>query len=295
MAAADDGQGFVSFHEIGSGLLRVADLNPIKVGTTVVTSLAAAGQPAAAKLTVGPGTPITDTATIQSPAGTTAAGATGTVAYQVYSDAGCKTLVRTAGTVAVSGGKAAPSLPISLPVGTWYYLAQYSGDANNLASASACGAEVLTVTPASVGVSGIIFVGGTILINTTVNAGGSVLASGQVLNPGVLYPPGPPARVLRASGAKKKAARCNAGQVLLRVGKRKKCVSNSFGASTTSVPAAGTYRIKLPPNAAALKAYNKGKSQRVKATLTFKPAAGGAPAFTTVTVTVKGKKQKHKR
>jgi VCBS repeat-containing protein len=71
-------------------------------------------------------------------------------------------------------------------------------------------------------------------------------------------------------------------------------VSNSFGASTTSIPAAGTYRVKLPPNAAALKAYNKGKSQHVKVTLTFKPAAGGAAAVTTVTVTVKGKK-KHKR
>jgi VCBS repeat-containing protein len=80
----------------------------------------------------------------------------------------------------------------------------------------------------------------------------------------------------------------------VRAGKRKKCVSNSFGASTTSIPAAGTYRVKLPPNAAALKAYNKGKSQRVKVTLTFQPAAGGAPVVTTVTVTVKGKK-KHKR
>jgi hypothetical protein len=296
VAAADDGLGYISFQEYGGGqnFLRVADLNPVKAVTTTVTTLATAGQPAAAKLTVGPGTPITDAATILSPAGATASGATGTVAYQVYSDPGCKTLVRTAGTVAVSGGKAAASLPITLPVGTWYYLAQYSGDANNLASASACGAEVLTVTPASVGVSGIIFVGGTILINASVNAGGSVLASGQVLNPGVLMPPGPPARALRASGAKKKAARCKAGQVLVRAGKRKKCVSNSFGASTTSIPAAGTYRVKLPPNAAALKAYNKGKSQRVKVTLTFKPAAGGVPAVTTVTVTVKGKK-KHKR
>jgi hypothetical protein len=285
VAAADDGLGYVSFQEYGGGqnFLRVADLNPIKVATTTVTALAGGGQPAAAKITVGPGTPVTDTATIQSPAGTTATGATGTVAYQVYSDPGCKTLVRTAGTAAVSGGQAVASLPITLPVGTWYYLAQYSGDTNNLPSTSACGAEVLTVAPASAHVAGIIFVGGTIVINGSFNTRGSVLASGQVLNP----------RVLIASIAKRKAARCRAGTVLLRAGKRKRCVSNSFGTSTTSIPATGTYPVKLPPNAAALRAYNKGKTQRVTATLTFKPADGGAPAVTTVTVTVKGKK-KHK-
>lgn len=35
-AAADDGQGFVSFHEIGSGLLRVADLTAITPSVTAV-------------------------------------------------------------------------------------------------------------------------------------------------------------------------------------------------------------------------------------------------------------------
>jgi hypothetical protein len=144
--------------------------------------------------------------------------------------------------------------------------------------------------PPSMQVAGIIFVGGTILVNASFNTSGSVLAAGQVLNPGVLMPPGPPAH--SGSVAKKNAKRCSAGQVLLKSGKRKRCVSTSFGASTTSIPAAGTYAIKLPPNAAALKAHNKGKMLRVKATLTFKPVGGGAPVVTPVTVTVTGKRKR---
>jgi hypothetical protein len=286
VAAADDGQGFVSFREFGGGntFLRVADLTPIKSATTTVTSLTTAGQAPAAKLTVGPGTPITDTATIQGPAGATATGATGTVAYNVYSDAGCTALVRTAGTTTVSGGVGAASLPISLAVGTWYYQAQYSGDAANLPSKSACGAEVVTVAPASVGVAGIIFVGGTIVINGSFNTSGSVIATTQVTN----------VSALRASSAKKKAKRCKAGQVLAKVGKKKKCVSNSFGTSTTTIPAAGRHEVRIPANALARKALAKGKALHVKVTLTFKPTAGGTPAVTNANVTAKGKK-KHKK
>jgi hypothetical protein len=288
LAAANDGQGFVSFHEIGSGLLRVADLTQIKSATATVTALTTAGQAAAPKLTVGPGTPITDTAAVLSPAGTIATGATGTVAYTVYSDAGCRTLVRTAGTTAVSGGTAA-SLPISLPVGTWYYLAQYSGDAANLASTSACGAELVTVAPASVGVAGIIFVGGKIVINAGFNTNGTLLVTSQVTNSSVLYPLGPPAHTVFASAAKK-AKRCTTGQALLKVGNKKKCVSNSFGTTTTNIPAPGAYKIQLSPNAATRKALKNGKTLHVKVTMTFKPAVGGTPVVRTVKITIKGKK-----
>jgi hypothetical protein len=280
-AAADDGLGFVSFQEFGGGntFLRVADLTPIKSATATVTTLTTAGQAAAPKLTVGPGTPITDTATVLSPAGTTATGAAGTVAYTVYSDAGCKTLVRTAGTTAVSGGKAAASLPISLPIGTWYYLAAYSGDAGNLASTSACGAEVVTVAPASVHVAGIIFVGGKIIINASFNTSGRVLVTSQVTSPSTLF-----------ASAATKAHRCKTGHFLLKVGTKKKCVPNSFGTTTKNIPAPGAYKIKLSPNAAARKALKKGKTLHVKVTLTFKPAGGGKPVVRSVKITVKGKK-----
>jgi hypothetical protein len=223
---------------------------------------------------------------IQGPASTTA---TGTVAYTVYSDAACRTLARPAGTSAVSGGRGAASLPISLPVGTWYYLAQYSGDAANLASTSACGAEVVTVAPASVGVAGIIFVGGNIVITAGFNTRGTLVMTSQVTNASrVLIPPGPPAHTLFASAARK--SRCESGQVLAKIGSKKKCISNSFGTSTTTIPTPGTYKVKLAPNAAARRALNKGKTLHVVVTLTFKPTAEGTPALRSVKITVKRKK-----
>jgi hypothetical protein len=129
--------------------------------------------------------------------------------------------------------------------------------------------------PASVQVAGIIFVGGTIVINAGFNTPGSVLVTSQISN----------ASALAAS-----AHRCKAGQVLLKVGNKKKCVSNSFGTTTKNIPAGGTYKIKLAPNAAARKALNKGKTLHVSVTLTFKPAGGGKPVAKTQKITVKGKK-----
>jgi hypothetical protein len=275
VAAADDGLGYVSFIDYGGGntFLRVADFQRI---TATVTTLSTAGQPAARKLAVGPNTPVTDTATILSPAGA-ATGATGTVSYAVYSDASCKKLLTRAGSGAVSGGKAAASTPVSLPIGTWYFLAGYSGDAGNQSSGSACGTEVLTVAPASVGVAGIIFVGGKLDINASFNTRGRALVTTQITN----------ANALLASAAR---SRCKTGQVLLKVGNKKKCVSNSFGTTTMNIPAAGPYRIKLSPNAAALKALKSGKTLHVKVTLTFKPASGGKPVVRTQSVTVKRRK-----
>jgi hypothetical protein len=252
----------------------------------MVTTLTTAGQAAAAKLTVGPGTPITDTATILGPTGATATGATGTVAYNVYSDAGCTAPVRTAGTVTVSGGNAAASQAISLAVGTWYYQAQYSGDTANLPSKSACGAEVVTVAPASVGVAGIIFVGGNIIINAGFNTSGTLLVTSQVTN-AIIFVGGK----IDIASAAKKTNRCKTGQVLLKVGNKKKCVPNSFGTTTKNITAPGAYKIKLSPNAAARKALKKGKTLHVTVTLTFKPAIGGKSVVRIVKITVKGKKR----
>ena len=92
----------------------------------------------------------TDRATL---AGANAASATGTVTYGLFSSSSCAaaTKVFAGGTSAVSAGVAAPSAPVTtaLAQGTYYWEAAYSGDAHNDASASACGSEVLTVTPAT--------------------------------------------------------------------------------------------------------------------------------------------------
>jgi hypothetical protein len=129
--------------------------------------------------------------------------------------------------------------------------------------------------PASVHVAGIIFVGGKIVINAGFNTPGSARVTSQITN----------ASALAAS-----AHRCKKGQLLRKVGKKKRCVSNSFGTTTKSISAPGSYKIKLAPNAAARKALKKGKTLHVVVTLTFKPTSGGKTVVRTAKITVKGKK-----
>ena len=81
---------------------------------------------------------MTDSATLT---GTNASTATGTVTYDVYSDAACTVAVNsgTPETITTPGSLPA-SAPVSLPsAGTYYWQASYSGDTNNLLSTSTCG------------------------------------------------------------------------------------------------------------------------------------------------------------
>jgi len=87
---------------------------------------------------------VHDTATLN---GENASIATGTVKYKVYSDKECKTLVATAGEVTVTAGTVPNSEEKTLPAGTYYWQASYSGDEHNEASTAPCGEEVLVVGP----------------------------------------------------------------------------------------------------------------------------------------------------
>jgi hypothetical protein len=110
--------------------------------TTVTTILSGGGQKATT-VTVAQGTPVTDSATV---AGVAAATSTGEVSYAIYKDAACTKLAAQAGAGVVNNGVAGPSAPQSkLAPGTYYWLASYSGDINNQASASVCGSEKLVV------------------------------------------------------------------------------------------------------------------------------------------------------
>ena len=63
----------------------------------------------------------------------------------MYSDTKCTKLVTSAGTVSVTGVVVPASNPETLPPGTYYWQASYSGDPSNLASKSTCCSEVETV------------------------------------------------------------------------------------------------------------------------------------------------------
>jgi uncharacterized repeat protein (TIGR01451 family) len=122
---------------------------------TITTEQASAGITSGANITVGLGASVTDTATLHD----TAAHVGGTVDYKLFSDANCTTQVGSTSTKSIDAdrdGNGNVVLPTSdaitpLAAGTYYWTASYSGDiqsgGQNNAATSACGAEVLTVSP----------------------------------------------------------------------------------------------------------------------------------------------------
>ena len=129
---------------------------------SITTSLVA-GNESGTSISVDLGTSVHDTSILTNATAT----AGGTVHYRVYSNAACTTLFSDAGTVPVVNG--VPGNSLSVPfntAGTYYWQADYSGDANNSSASSACNLETVSVG-----------------LNTptiTTNASASVVAGGQV-------------------------------------------------------------------------------------------------------------------
>jgi hypothetical protein len=73
------------------------------------------------------------------------ANAGGTVTYTVYTNSSCTAGARSAGTVTVTNGQVPQSNTLSFTNGTYYWIAAYSGDANNNAASSACGSEIMSI------------------------------------------------------------------------------------------------------------------------------------------------------
>ena len=88
------------------------------------------------------GAAVTDKATIAGPLAKTA---TGSVTYTLFKDKKC-TVPAAGSAAAVIGGVAGPSAPAKLAVGTYYWVASYSGDTVNAPSSSPCGSEILIVS-----------------------------------------------------------------------------------------------------------------------------------------------------
>jgi len=121
--------------------------------------------------------------------GSTLSGATasagGTVTYDVYSNDTCSGSPYVLGPVTVSGG-VVPDSPnwTATSAGTYYFVANYSGDTNNNATTSGCAAEALSVTTTSPSITAqlstnFVVFGGTVdvdaqLTGLTSNAGGTV-------------------------------------------------------------------------------------------------------------------------
>jgi hypothetical protein len=109
---------------------------------TATTTIQTGGGVMGASIPVLKGSAVTDLAHI---AGSEVASATGTVTYTLYKEAKCKVAV-TSSVADVVGGIAGSSAPVDVPVGTYYWVAIYSGGGLNAPSASACGSEKLIVS-----------------------------------------------------------------------------------------------------------------------------------------------------
>jgi hypothetical protein len=121
--------------ECGSEVLTVQ-------APTTTTTLQTGGGVTSPTIPVLKGTSVTDQAHI---AGAEAASATGTVTYTLYKDAACKTALTTS-VASVTGGVAIASAPVNEKVGTYYWVASYSGGGLDAPSVSACGSEKLIVS-----------------------------------------------------------------------------------------------------------------------------------------------------
>ena len=153
LAVAAGGKGWLTFKDGGG--LEVANLEALPTPTSL-TTVQTSGTTTSAKISISAGTVgESDKATI---VGANAGTATGTVTYALYSSSSCTSTPVFSGTANVSGGVAGPATVTSaLAPGTYYWRAAYSGDSHNDPSQSACGSEVLTITPAatvSIGASG---------------------------------------------------------------------------------------------------------------------------------------------
>jgi hypothetical protein len=153
---------------------EVEIVSPGSTPTSVSATLSGDGQ-SGVSLSVPAGTTITDTASLS---GDAAASATGTVTYDVYSDAACTDLVNSGTAESITTpGTLPPSAGVTLSTpGTYYWEASYSGDADNAPSESTCGpsGEVETVTPAETTVTTALSGGGQAGTSITVPAGTQV-------------------------------------------------------------------------------------------------------------------------
>ena|GEM_PF-5967416 len=125
-------------NNLGSTSVCGKEISNVKAATSLKTTLSN-GVQKGEKVESNEELPVSDTATLS---GTNASTATGTVTYSTYSDKECKTLVTKAGEVTVASGVAPSSIAETLPAGTYYWQAVYSGDSLHQGSTSTCGTEI---------------------------------------------------------------------------------------------------------------------------------------------------------
>jgi hypothetical protein len=264
-------------------------INLLPPTPTSTSTTQASGAASAADISISAGTVgETDTAKV---AGTDAATAGGTMTYTLSSASNCAAANQVFHqTTAVTDGVAAPATVTSaLPPGTYYWSASYSGDLANQASSSACGSEVLTVTPATTPSSEfkvkviVTNSNGTITITIVVEQSGEATLEVTISTTTLAH----------SSAVDAKSKKCKHGQIKL----KGKCVSATTVVGKTSAKATAGVPLKLTVHLSnKIKSLlKKGKTVHLTGKLTFQSALGGKPKTHTYNLTVKGHKSKHKK
>jgi hypothetical protein len=259
---------------------------PPVTGATVSTNLVASNGVSGAQITVPVGTAVHDTVTV---AGSPQSGR---VTYYVFSDSACTTQIKTIslGGGVASGGTFPASATVTLPAGTYYFQAAYSGGGGIAGGRSLCGSEVLNVvtpTPppppnSGFGIKSIVgSPNGTVSITFVPTQSGT----------GTLVVTVPTASIASASATDARARRCKPGQVKI----KHRCLPSTT--VTGKASASGTAGVPLTLTvflSGKVKAQlKKGKTIHLTATLTYQSALGGAPVVASFPVTVKGKRPHH--
>ena len=271
---------------------------PVPPPAPTVTTVLSGGGQAGAQITVPPNTPVTDNVTITAPGGQPV---TGRVSYTVYSDSHCVSgQIKGAGGGMTTGSGPA-SNPLSLPTGTYYFRASYSGNGTLGPAVSACGSEILAVAapPPPPPSSQFIPIGNPQFNPKT----GQLVIVAQFLAPGTATATGvvqQGATVARArlsalaEAARRHSRRCTHGFVK----KGRRCVNNApvtYGTTILPIPAPGTFTIVINPSAKVLKALKQGKKLNVLTTTTFVARGSASPVTHSGDVQVKLKLKKHRK
>jgi hypothetical protein len=263
---------------------------------TIATVLSGGGQ-VGTQITVPTGTAVTDNVTVTAPGGQPV---TGRISYAVYSDPHCLSgQIKGAGG-GMTTGSGPPSNPLSLPAGTYYFQAAYSGNGTLGPAVSPCGSEVLTVVAPAPPPPNSLFIPvgnpqfnnrtGQIVVIAQFPAPGTATTTGVVQHGATL------SRVQQAAAvaARRHSRRCTRGFV--RKGRR--CVNNApatYGTTILAIPAPGTYSIVINPTPPVLRALKQGKKLNVVVSTTFQNRAGGLPVTHVQGVQVKLKLKRHRR
>ncbi|HSZ04870.1 MAG TPA: hypothetical protein VK778_06675 [Solirubrobacteraceae bacterium] len=241
---------------------------------TSLTTSQTSGTTKGASITIPAGTiGESDAATV---AGANASTAVGTVDYALYGNSSCTGTPTVSDSATVSGGIAAPfAVSTPLPQGTYYWRASYSGNASsvgaagNQASASACGSEVLTVTPATT-------LGGTAAsTGTTVTV--TITCAVVPCTVTITITVDPPAT---ASAARKK--------------KRRHAITITLGTGKFTITSKGPHKLTVHLTKAG-RHYLSVHHGRASAKLLISEKANGGTFLTTRTITITPARHKHKK